>query len=60
MFGIPLQVNWMETAEEIDDLFLGDAEVWSIYLCIFFYQRPASIFLTYFGCLPDATKLNPF
>ncbi|KAG9439604.1 hypothetical protein H6P81_019769 [Aristolochia fimbriata] len=21
-------VNWMETAEEIDDLFLGDAEVW--------------------------------
>lgn len=20
--------NWMETAEEIDDLFLGDAEVW--------------------------------
>lgn len=21
------QLNWMETAEEIDDLFLGDAEV---------------------------------
>ncbi|XP_031405200.1 probable ribose-5-phosphate isomerase 4, chloroplastic isoform X2 [Punica granatum] len=21
-------INWMETAEEIDDLFLGDAEVW--------------------------------
>lgn len=21
------QVNWLETAEEIDDLFLGDAEV---------------------------------
>lgn len=21
-------LNWMETAEEIDDLFLGDAEVW--------------------------------
>lgn len=24
------QVNWMETAEEIDDLFIGDAEVFSI------------------------------
>lgn len=29
--SIPVLVqalNWMETAEEIDDLFLGDAEVW--------------------------------
>lgn len=25
--SIILQLNWMETAEEIDDLFLGDAEV---------------------------------
>lgn len=25
--NIMLQVNWLDTAEEIDDLFLGDAEV---------------------------------
>lgn len=24
---ITYQVNWLDTAEEIDDLFLGDAEV---------------------------------
>lgn len=29
---IYFQLNWMQTAEEIDDLFLGDAEV-SFLLC---------------------------
>lgn len=45
----------METAEEIDDLFLGDAEVCYLYIIILFYffkkKKFLSISLDYFSLL---------
>lgn len=43
------QLNWLETAEEIDDLFLGDAEVCYLYIIILFiFKKKKKVSFNFF------------
>ena len=49
------QLNWLETAEEIDDLFLGDAEVCYLrtlnYACYLHFSLFIYLFIYLFFCI---------